>query len=135
MYLIFILLIIFFVIVIASKPRVKRGGYLLRRKDDDVHYEPELVLNKKIGCYIIPKSFRDLPGFTSNKMNCKSCIDYCRKKHYNYAGLIDGNKCLCFDSRQNTKRIPLRKCNVRCSGNLNEKCGGENNVLVFGLDY
>ena len=76
-----------------------------------------------IGCYRDSKT-RDLAGFrfSSPRMTKKLCMDSCRKKGFQYAGLQYSNQCFCGNSYG--KLGKSNNCNMPCSGNSQEICGG-----------
>ena len=90
--------------------------------------------------------FRVLNGayFSDADLSREKCIDACKSAFYRYAGVENGRDCYCGDSMQltpiwilpqptNARIIPDIECNVPCSGDFNEKCGGENNLNIFNI--
>ena len=67
---------------------------------------------------------RDLDGFYVNKsdMSIKECISLCRSKKFKYAGVENSSQCFCGNSYG--KYGEAENCNMKCSGNPNEICGG-----------
>ena len=64
----------------------------------------------------------------------KNTIEYCKKAcfklHYRYAGLQFSKECFC--GKNLPKKIAPRQsdCNMKCSGNRSQKCGGGNRMNV-----
>lgn len=56
-------------------------------------------------------------------MTNKMCETVCSKFEYNYFGTFNGQSCSCGNSFGSYNRA--FNCDVRCSGNSNEFCGGK----------
>ncbi len=67
---------------------------------------------------------RDLNGLFVSKsdMTVKKCINLCKSKGFKYAGVEYGSQCFCGNSYG--KYGKADNCNMKCSGNANEICGG-----------
>ena len=67
---------------------------------------------------------RDLDGLMVDKidMTVEDCINLCSSKGFKYAGVEYGTQCFCGNSYG--KYATANNCNMKCSGNLNEICGG-----------
>jgi len=67
---------------------------------------------------------RDLSGymFSSPNMTTELCISECRKRGFAFAGTQYGSQCFCGNSYG--KFGPANNCNMPCSGNKSEICGG-----------
>jgi uncharacterized protein YegL len=67
---------------------------------------------------------RDLSGFVLNDSNMTTdrCLSECRSRGFTFAGTQYGSWCFCGDSYG--KSGPANNCNMRCSGNREEICGG-----------
>jgi len=67
---------------------------------------------------------RDLNGeFISREdMSIEKCISLCSSYGYRYAGLQYSKQCFCGNSYGKYGRA--NNCNMRCSGNYNQTCGG-----------
>ena len=63
-------------------------------------------------------------------------MSYCSNNGFALAGLEAGNKCTCGAATDITKatKQDLESCNVLCSGNRREFCGGQNKTLVYAYD-
>ncbi|XP_053628406.1 tyrosine-protein kinase receptor Tie-1 isoform X2 [Cherax quadricarinatus] len=57
-----------------------------------------------------------------------ACVDECRTKLMRYAGLLNGNKCLCGDVVSGN---PSDLCTVQCSSNSSQECGGDGVMSVY----
>jgi choice-of-anchor C domain-containing protein len=82
-----------------------------------------------IGCYKdqgdpFGTNGRDLNGFMfkSDKMTPKKCIDLCSQKGFKYAGVQYSSYCFCGNSYG--KYGVANNCNMKCSGDQNQICGG-----------
>jgi len=54
----------------------------------------------------------------------EECITFCNATGYAYAGLQEGNRCVCMNEHPLAKTSG-DKCNMACSGDENFSCGGE----------
>ncbi|WDP86113.1 MAG: hypothetical protein HUN05_14065 [Desulfobacter sp.] len=79
--------------------------------------------NSYKGCYRDSAS-RDLNGYTfnSNNMTTQGCMDVCKAKGFRYAATQYVSHCFC--SNTYGKYGPSQGCNMKCSGNAAEICGG-----------
>lgn len=79
---------------------------------------------------------RDLDGLavSHSTMSVGQCIDLCSKKGFPYAGVQYGSWCFCGDSYGKFGKAD--NCNMACSGNASEICGGSwaNSVYRVVLD-
>ncbi|MGA1862011.1 choice-of-anchor C family protein [Deferribacter thermophilus] len=82
-----------------------------------------------IGCYKDqgdPQGLtgRDLNGFIfhSNNMTPQMCINLCAQKGFKYAGVQYSSYCFCGNSYG--KYGVANNCNMKCSGDQNQICGG-----------
>ncbi|OAQ20922.1 WSC domain-containing protein [Thermosulfurimonas dismutans] len=59
---------------------------------------------------------------SASDMSVEKCISICRSSGYRYAGVQYGSQCFC----DNDYGLfgPANNCNMKCSGNPNEICGG-----------
>ena len=93
-----------------------------------------------------PTKFRVLNGayFSDDYLSREKCLDACESAFYRYAGLENGRDCYCGNNMElsplwieprptNARIIPDIECNLPCSGDLNEKCGGDNNLNIFTI--
>jgi hypothetical protein len=76
-----------------------------------------------LGCFK-DSNKRDLSGyaFSSPKMTKNLCVDTCRRKGFKYAGLQYSQQCFCGNSYGKLGKSD--NCNMPCSGNKGEICGG-----------
>ena len=83
------------------------------------------------GCYVGPSSV--LPGYTysSNDMTQSQCVNGCGEIGYKFAGLINGNDCLCSNATISTQQLPPSQCATACMGNSSLVCGGNNNIDLY----
>lgn len=85
------------------------------------------------GCYLDSTSNRTLQGTSTSStstMTDESCIAYCQQNNYIYAGTEYSNECYCDNSLSSTLESDA-DCNMGCSGNSSESCGGPNRLTVF----
>jgi hypothetical protein len=86
-----------------------------------------------IGCYK-DTSDRDLKGFNFNSPNTtpKICSDICKLEGYKFAGLQYSSYCFCGNNYG--KYGMANNCNMPCSGNKNEICGGSWANSIYAVD-
>ena len=82
-----------------------------------------------LGCY---KDQGDTGGLTGRDMNglvqssrgmtTEMCIEFCASRNFPYAGTQYGTQCFC--STSYGKSGPATNCNMPCSGNDKQTCGG-----------
>ncbi|KAH8807678.1 hypothetical protein F5884DRAFT_673669, partial [Xylogone sp. PMI_703] len=62
----------------------------------------------------------------------ESCISYCEKLGYIYAGTEYSSQCFCGSSiATGAAPAPATDCNMACSGNATEACGGPSRLNLF----
>ena len=87
-----------------------------------------------IGCFK-DSQIRDLYGFftQSQDMSVDKCIDICKKHGFLYAAVQYSSSCFC--GNYYGRYGAASNCNMRCSGNKNQVCGGTwaNSVYFTGL--
>ncbi|KAH9207298.1 hypothetical protein DL95DRAFT_527981 [Leptodontidium sp. 2 PMI_412] len=88
---------------------------------------------KSQGCYIDVGRTLTGGGYTNNTgMTDESCIAYCEKAGYIYAGTEYAEECYCGNTlASGSGPAPTADCNVACSGNATEPCGGSNRLNLF----
>lgn len=91
-----------------------------------------------MGCYsdVTIKSRRALQGaFYSdlNRMSLERCLQYCSTKGYAYAGVEFSSECYCGHSVSNSKADTEGYCNMTCSGNKMQICGGAPYISVYKI--
>jgi regulator of protease activity HflC (stomatin/prohibitin superfamily) len=88
---------------------------------------------KYLGCYL-DKQDRDLAGAQGSGPNNEACEAFCGARGFLFAGTQWGSQCFCGNSYGRYGRLPESTCNMGCSGNPSEKCGGwwANSVYQVG---
>ena len=89
--------------------------------------------------------------FSDDYLTQEKCLDACKSAFYRYAGVENGRDCYCGRELElyywdpmwgvgpiahhpkNARIIPDIECNLPCSGDLNENCGGENKLNIFNI--
>lgn len=66
-------------------------------------------------------------------VSIRSCMILCHERNYRYAALHDGNQCACMGELEYTglEKLPKEACNIPCSVNNDELCGGKTASSVF----
>ena len=77
--------------------------------------------------------YRNLPHRTyyGSKNTIKSCKKACFKKGYKYAGLQYSKECYCGNNVPRKVASKQSECNMDCSGDKSQKCGGGNRMNVY----
>jgi len=93
---------------------------------------------KYLGCYrdkgvVESAKDRDIDGHynRSNHMTIKTCTTLCSKKGFKYAGVQNANGCFC--GNLFGRNGIAGNCNMSCTGNKNEICGGRWANSVYEL--
>ncbi|KAJ7482399.1 WSC domain-containing protein [Mycena galericulata] len=86
------------------------------------------------GCYTDTSTSRTLAGasFTSSNMTVDSCIAFCTAGGANFAGVEYSSECYCDYALQVSGTLSSAgNCDMPCSGNATEVCGGANFVDLY----
>ena len=85
-----------------------------------------------VGCFKDPNNPFDLDGHLERSSNNtpQRCVEICRDKGFAYAGVQYGQSCLCGNSYG--KFGPADNCNMKCTGDSSQICGGYNSNSVYG---
>jgi WSC domain len=72
----------------------------------------------------------------SNALTIEDCQSKCKEHKYAYAGLQQGTICACGYPQDYTKTISKKEstCNIACSGNKVEICGGYDTMSVYAVN-
>lgn len=83
-----------------------------------------------IGCYKDTSAF-DLDGYLerSSQNTPERCIASCKAKGFKFAGVQYGESCLCGNSYG--RYGPASNCNMRCTGDPGQNCGGYSSNAVY----
>jgi len=100
---------------------------------------PATVINYAYyGCMTEPVNGRALTNSTygdGTNMTIESCATFCQG--HTYFGLEYANQCYCGDSIDTTtvNKTLDSDCNMLCSGNISEFCGGPNRLTTYKMAY
>lgn len=75
-------------------------------------------------------------AYTSNTaMTIEKCQSFCSSSTNNYglAGIEYGGECYCGNGLQSYSAVGFQGCDMPCSGNKTELCGGNNRLSVYNL--
>ena len=70
----------------------------------------------------------------SDKNTVPFCMEACSKKGYKYAGVEYAKECFCGNKLPKSQRL-IAECNMDCSGDKSQKCGGGNRINVYKSKY
>ncbi|KAF9477666.1 WSC-domain-containing protein [Pholiota conissans] len=90
-----------------------------------------------VGCFSDTPASRTLKiaAFTDiTNMTIESCIAFCTPNVYQYAGVEFSRECYC-DNVIEAPGVPISEddCNMPCTGNSDEICGGSGAINIFSL--
>lgn len=84
------------------------------------------------GCFTDSTSARSLAHSMVTSGTVESCLQTCAAAGYTIAGLEYGGECWCDQVASVTmKTAPATACNMACSGNSAETCGGSNALSIY----
>ena len=89
-----------------------------------------------LGCAVDSDSPRILTGYSEIHMDSLSvdqCLTLCESKGFTYAGLEYGEECYCGDSLPTTIAYSDSQCDMTCSGDSTETCGGDWRIELYEL--
>ena len=87
-----------------------------------------------LGCYTEPSSVRALSAamYANDSLTISTCIDFCGKKPYKYAGAEYGRECWCADTfSAGSALVKDSDCSMPCSGDKGTLCGAGNKLSVY----
>jgi hypothetical protein len=86
-----------------------------------------------LGCYNDNQDgVRTLGSYewSSNEMTVEQCVSSCGSRGYEYAGVQDGSQCWCGSGNYSSQGVSA-SCNMACTGNSAETCGGGSTNGVY----
>ncbi|WWD22710.1 hypothetical protein CI109_107203 [Kwoniella shandongensis] len=85
------------------------------------------------GCMTEATNARALSGysFASGSMTQDLCMQTCRSKGFNFAGIEYASECYCGNSFNTGSVAATDGCTMACSGNKLQTCGGGNRLTTF----
>jgi hypothetical protein len=90
------------------------------------------------GCYVDGPGYRIMGNQRpdSNDMTISSCSRACANLGYTVAGMEYSTQCFCDNMLREDATLATAdtQCNMPCSGNEEEKCGGPNRLSVWSSD-
>ena len=67
----------------------------------------------------------------SKEMTTEACQKYCLDNNYGLAATQNGDTCYCGNGLQSYSAVGQKSCNVPCTGNNTEVCGGAKSLSVW----
>ncbi|MCJ1476788.1 hypothetical protein MMC13_005457 [Lambiella insularis] len=80
-----------------------------------------------------PRALSSASYASLKAMTLESCQAYCSQNNYGLAGLEYSSQCYCGNALQSYSAVGFTGCNMACSGNSSELCGGSNRLSVYNL--
>ncbi|KAG6888771.1 hypothetical protein C0995_006100 [Termitomyces sp. Mi166 len=78
---------------------------------------------------MLNRIFRD---FVGKRMSVQWCLAFCSQNGYSYAGVEYGRECYCdYSVRPSGALADDTTCNMPCTGNRNEMCGGASRINIY----
>ncbi|XP_073416641.1 kremen protein 2 [Dendrobates tinctorius] len=107
--------------------------------EDGVYWKycdiPSCHMPGYVGCFMDRGSPPALSGAggTSRRLTIQTCIQYCRRKGHEYAGVEAGYACLCGSSTEVAalEMANSSQCDQVCFGRTSELCGGDGKISVY----
>jgi hypothetical protein len=89
-----------------------------------------------LGCYSDNISARALKGvqFANlgvGKVTSTGCMEYCGKAGFSLAGTEYASECFCGDKLEGSIKFGAEKCEMKCSGDESQICGGSAALSVY----
>ncbi|KAL2793575.1 WSC domain-containing protein [Aspergillus keveii] len=93
----------------------------------------------ELGCYFDDPSHLPLlesrVSANDEALTIGTCQDACYRAAYQFAGVKGGNECWCSPFVGGEWARDQEDCNLPCTGDDSEICGGEETVVVFEAEY
>ncbi|XP_068100195.1 kremen protein 2 isoform X2 [Hyperolius riggenbachi] len=90
-----------------------------------------------LGCFVDFGSPPALSGSsgTSSKLTIQTCLQFCRRRGYQFAGVEAGYACFCGrpDDVTTLQNVSSSQCDQVCFGRPNELCGGDGKLSVYSV--
>lgn len=86
------------------------------------------------GCYAegtYSRALRDLTYRDGSAMTAESCVAFCGAKGFAYAGAEYATECWCGHTLYGNGPVAATDCNMQCSGNSREWCGGPSRLSLY----
>ncbi|XP_062608867.1 uncharacterized protein LOC134270643 [Saccostrea cucullata] len=94
-------------------------------------------VSEYMGCFQDQQD-RTLTGkyTTTTSMTIETCKNICTKENNQFYGVQYSHQCFCGDFLSTNIPKPERECNMKCSGNKNQMCGGHYRMNIYrNLNY
>lgn len=91
-----------------------------------------------VGCYEYSQEevfYFERMRLEEDTLTIKKCQDACYRNDFLFAGLAEGNMCWCSLQIAGDRELQSTGCNVTCSGNDSQTCGGEGHLSVYESKY
>jgi len=103
---------------------------LVKAADLTILKDPNIFVPVYLGCYVdTPSRLLAAANSSGSGMTNESCQSFC--KGYTYAGTEYSSQCFCGNDLSTGQVAPAADCNMPCSGNANQKCGGTWRLSVW----
>lgn len=88
------------------------------------------------GCYSDSNSQRVLTGVEFANLGIGAvtstgCVEYCEKAGFSMAGTEYAGQCFCGNSLNGSSKLADEKCDMKCSGDNSQTCGGSSALSVW----
>ncbi|XP_075140944.1 kremen protein 2 [Leptodactylus fuscus] len=109
--------------------------------EDGVYWKycdiPSCHMPGYVGCFVdrgFPPALSGASG-TSKKLTIQTCIQFCRRKGLEYAGVEAGYACFCGSSSDVAalQMVSSSQCDQVCFGRSDELCGGDGKMSVYSV--
>ena len=72
-------------------------------------------------------------SFSHGQLTTEMCLNYCRNRGYSIAGTQYSYECFCGNEISPKIKIPDSACNMKCSGDPTQYCGGNCALNIYYL--
>ncbi|MBI5483296.1 MAG: WSC domain-containing protein [Deltaproteobacteria bacterium] len=126
-----------YTIINADRLQDENGGYMNRvgraRNPESFQSHPSPSLPYLVGCFKDSAYSRDMTGhtFSLGNMTTEACISACSQKGFMYAATQFGSHCFC-DNKYGGQGS-ASNCDMRCSGDSSQICGGHSANSVYKI--
>ncbi|CAG8588822.1 4008_t:CDS:2, partial [Acaulospora morrowiae] len=114
-------------IPLGGLPTIEKKKDILKNLKNDIRY---------MGCfkdspYCNVRILNDTTHDEKDHMTVDTCLAYCSKKNFTYAGLEVATQCFCGNSYDSFTALSSEDCGSSCGGNNSQLCGGPLALSIY----
>ncbi|KAL1123449.1 hypothetical protein AAG570_002529 [Ranatra chinensis] len=89
-----------------------------------------------VGCYVDnPDRILDGSKVVSDLLTPVSCVTFCYRREFTFAGMEYRNECYCGDVMKYSNRTENEQCDMECAGDPTRNCGGPWLLSVYNTGF